>query len=90
MICGVTIRTLVPILTQASGGIIVGIVTRYAGSVRKGFAVVFGVLVTGFAEWFAYGRVVSGSHWAALALVIVATWLHSSYPFLEDFKIKRA
>ena len=42
-----TVHTLIPIVTNACGGIIVGLVTKYAGSVRKGFALIFGILLSG-------------------------------------------
>ena len=42
-----TPQTLIPILTNSVGGIVVGLVTKYAGSVRKGFALIFGMLFTG-------------------------------------------
>ena len=44
--------TLIPIATNACGGIIVGLVTKYAGSVRKGFALIFGILVSGLLQEF--------------------------------------
>eukprot|EP00555_Chaetoceros_dichaeta_P002335 CAMPEP_0198251446 /NCGR_PEP_ID=MMETSP1447-20131203/2278_1 /TAXON_ID=420782 /ORGANISM="Chaetoceros dichaeta, Strain CCMP1751" /LENGTH=318 /DNA_ID=CAMNT_0043936467 /DNA_START=153 /DNA_END=1105 /DNA_ORIENTATION=+ len=47
---GWTIPTLIPITTNAIGGIIVGLVTKYAGSVRKGFALIFGMLFTGMVQ----------------------------------------
>ena len=34
---GWTVRTWIPIVTNAAGGVLVGLVTKYAGSVRKGF-----------------------------------------------------
>lgn len=42
--------TMIPILTNAMGGIVVGLVTKYAGSVRKGFALIFGMLFTGIIQ----------------------------------------
>ena len=41
---GWTPATWIPIITNSMGGIIVGLVTKYAGSVRKGFALIFGIL----------------------------------------------
>jgi solute carrier family 35 (UDP-sugar transporter), member A1/2/3 len=35
----------IPIITQAIGGVLVGLVTKYAGSVRKGFSIVLGILI---------------------------------------------
>jgi hypothetical protein len=38
--------TAIPVLIQAMGGLCVGQVTKYAGGVKKGFAVVSGILLT--------------------------------------------
>lgn len=40
-----TPQTWIPIFTGASGGVLVGLVTKHAGSVRKGFALIFGMLI---------------------------------------------
>jgi len=45
-----TVHTLIPIFTNAAGGIVVGLVTKYAGSVRKGFALIFGMLLSGVVQ----------------------------------------
>lgn len=47
---GWTPKTLIPIFVNACGGIVVGLVTKYAGSVRKGFALIFGLVLSGFAQ----------------------------------------
>jgi solute carrier family 35 (UDP-sugar transporter), member A1/2/3 len=47
-----TLGTLIPISTNAAGGIVVGLVTKYAGSVRKGFALIFGILISGLVQEF--------------------------------------
>ena len=39
---GWTIYTLIPICTNSAGGILVGLVIKYAGNVQKGFALIFG------------------------------------------------
>lgn len=44
---GWTFATMIPIFTNSAGGIVVGLVTKYAGSVRKGFALIFGILLSG-------------------------------------------
>ena len=49
---GWTYTTLIPIATNAAGGIVVGLVTKYAGSVRKGFALIFGILLSGLVQEF--------------------------------------
>jgi UDP-sugar transporter A1/2/3 len=47
---GWTICTLIPILTNSAGGIIVGLVIKYAGNVQKGFALIFGIAFTGIVQ----------------------------------------
>lgn len=44
---GWTLSTFIPIVTNSAGGIVVGLVTKHAGSVRKGFALIFGILLSG-------------------------------------------
>lgn len=73
-------RTLVPVTTNALGGIIIGLVTKYAGGVRKGFALIAGILVTAFAQWAVEGHPLLPKHWMALVLVCISVYLHSKYP----------
>jgi hypothetical protein len=47
---GWTRYTWVPILTQALGGVIVGLVTKHAGGVKKGFALIAGIALTAFVQ----------------------------------------
>jgi UDP-sugar transporter A1/2/3 len=47
---GWTPTTFIPIATNSVGGIIVGLVTKHAGSVRKGFALIFGILLSGLVQ----------------------------------------
>jgi solute carrier family 35 (UDP-sugar transporter), member A1/2/3 len=47
---GWTASTFIPIFTNSAGGIIVGLVTKYSGSVRKGFALIFGILLSGIIQ----------------------------------------
>jgi solute carrier family 35 (UDP-sugar transporter), member A1/2/3 len=41
------------VLSSAVGGVIVGQVTKHAGSVKKGFALIGGILVTALAQYVA-------------------------------------
>merc|ERR1711879_671329 len=41
-----TIQSFVPIFCSALGGICVGLTTKYAGSVYKGYALAFGVIIS--------------------------------------------
>eukprot|EP00797_Seminavis_robusta_P033889 Sro79_g042680.2 (205) ;mRNA; r:31156-31770 len=47
---GWTKKTWIPLCLNAVGGILVGLVTKYAGSVRKGFALVVGLLLSGILQ----------------------------------------
>jgi UDP-sugar transporter A1/2/3 len=47
---GWTASTFIPILTNSAGGIVVGLVTKHVGSVRKGFALIFGILLSGIVQ----------------------------------------
>jgi len=62
---GWTPRTILPVLTNAAGGIVVGLVTKHAGAVRKGFALIFGL---------SREQVVGGG------LAALSLWMHSAYP----------
>ena len=44
---GWTIYTLIPICTNSAGGLLVGLVIKYAGNVQKGFVLIFGIAFTG-------------------------------------------
>jgi UDP-sugar transporter A1/2/3 len=89
--------TLIPILTNAMGGIVVGLVTKYAGSVRKGFALIFGMLLTGIIQSTLDSSVVgdgassSSSSSSGLSmeqivgglLASLSLWLHATHPYVE-------
>lgn len=80
-----TPQTLIPILTNAAGGIVVGLVTKHAGAVKKGFALIFGLLLSGVLQAFMNGdndggpklsvEQIFGGILAALSL-----WMHSAFP----------
>lgn len=81
----------IPIVTNAIGGIIVGIVIKLAGSVRKGFALIFGMLVTGVIQ----ARLEEGSGFvskeqvAGGLIAAVSLWMHATNPqFKFEFKVK--
>lgn len=73
-----TPKTLIPIMTNSLGGIVVGLVTKHAGSVQKGFALIFGLLLSGIIQVGSAGistEQVIGGGLAALSL-----WLHTTHP----------
>ena len=44
---GWTLWTWIPLVLQAAGGVLVGLVTKHAGSVRKGFCLIQGMFLSG-------------------------------------------
>lgn len=80
LFAGITPGAMIPITTQAAGGIVVGLVTKYAGGVRKGFGLVMGILITGLVQNFVQGAQVSHAQLVATPMVILSLFLHSQYP----------
>jgi UDP-sugar transporter A1/2/3 len=77
---GWTAPTFLPALLSAAGGIVIGFVTKYAGGVRKGFAIVGGILLTAMID-VQRGRIeMEWRIWLALPLVFFSTLIHSMYP----------
>ena len=70
------VQVFIPILTNAVGGILVGLVTKYAGSVRKGFALIFGIFLSGIlqSEQVTKEQIVGG------LLAALSLWLHAVNP----------
>jgi len=86
---GWTPPTLIPIVTNALGGIAVGLVTKYAGSVRKGFALIFGLLLSGVVQTLLStegerdeGVNLSKEQIVGGILAAVSLWIHSSWPYV--------
>lgn len=79
-----TPRTIIPILTNAAGGIVVGLVTKYAGSVKKGFALIFGLLLSGILQAVqddgGKGSNISVEHIIGGLIAACSLWLHSAFP----------
>ena len=77
---GWTIKTWIPVITNALGGIVVGLVTKHAGSVKKGFALIFGLLLSGIfqskqQEGITKEQVVGG------ILAAISLWMYSNFPY---------
>jgi UDP-sugar transporter A1/2/3 len=68
---------LIPILTNSVGGILVGLVTKHAGSVRKGFALIFDLLLSGAIQ--AGGTGVSPAQIVRGLLAATSMWLHAKH-----------
>jgi UDP-sugar transporter A1/2/3 len=85
--------TFIPILTNALGGILVGLVTKYAGSVRKGFALIFGLILSGIIQ--AVTERSGGGSWAISTeeilggvLASISLWIHVTNPYKEPITEK--
>lgn len=78
---GWTATTWIPILTNSIGGIIVGLVTKYAGSVRKGFALIFGIFLSGLVQALLQPDVgVTTEQAVGGVLAAISLWIHATNP----------
>jgi len=72
--------TLVPVVTNSLGGLAVGAVTKYAGSVRKGFAITVGLVLSAALRVVVAGRPMTLAIAAAMLLASAGILLHVSQP----------
>jgi UDP-sugar transporter A1/2/3 len=78
---GWTLQTWIPLTTNAAGGLLVGLVTKHAGVVPKGFALIFGMFLSGILQNRLSGDAkVTGQQWAGGALAAVSLYLHAAFP----------
>jgi len=77
---GWTLSCYIPVFTQALGGLIVGLVAKYSDAVKKGFALISGIVLTTLAQAMLESAPLSWHHLSAAVLVAVSTLLHSKYP----------
>jgi solute carrier family 35 (UDP-sugar transporter), member A1/2/3 len=76
-----TPETWIPIVTNCVGGIVVGLVTKYAGAVRKGFALIFGMLISGIVQAMVEPHVkIPARHIVGGILAAISLYLHAAYP----------
>ncbi|XP_022741284.1 CMP-sialic acid transporter 5-like isoform X2 [Durio zibethinus] len=78
---GWTPLTLIPVVANALGGILVGLVTSLAGGVRKGFVIVSALLVTAMLQFLFEGKPPSVYCLVALPLVIGSISIYQKYPY---------
>eukprot|EP00934_Nitzschia_sp_Nitz4_P002181 Nitzschia sp. Nitz4//scaffold161_size51353//45905//47003//NITZ4_006960-RA/size51353-snap-gene-0.7-mRNA-1//1//CDS//3329537945//2181//frame0 len=84
-----TINTWIPILTNSAGGVVVGLVTKYCGSVRKGFGLVFGIFLGGLVQAILQPEVgVSVNQAAGGILAAISLLMHTVNPPLVRKKEK--
>ncbi|XP_052189365.1 UDP-N-acetylglucosamine transporter ROCK1 [Diospyros lotus] len=84
---GWTPLTLIPVISNALGGILVGLVTSHAGGVRKGFVIVSALLVTALLQFIFDGKPPSLYCLLALPLVITSISIYQKYPYQAKKKV---
>lgn len=76
-----TPATFIPIFTNSIGGILVGLVTKYAGSVLKGFALILGIFFSGILQaCFQSEKGIRTEHVVGGLLAALALYIHSTSP----------
>mmetsp|Transcript_24315 Transcript_24315/g.57238 ORF Transcript_24315/g.57238 Transcript_24315/m.57238 type:complete len:335 (+) Transcript_24315:103-1107(+) len=83
---GWTMTTWIPIVTNSIGGIVVGLVTKYAGSVRKGFALIFGMFLSGLVQAFVTAEGVAMEQSVGGVLAALSLWIHATNPHIPKEK----
>ncbi|WCJ31878.1 Nucleotide-sugar transporter family protein [Euphorbia peplus] len=78
---GWTPLTMIPVVANALGGILVGLVTSHAGGVRKGFVIVSALLVTAMLQFIFEGKPPSLYCLLALPLVVSSISIYQKYPY---------
>ncbi|XP_022962789.1 CMP-sialic acid transporter 5-like [Cucurbita moschata] len=78
---GWTLLTMIPVLLNALGGILVGLVTSRAGGVRKGFVIVSALIVTALLQFIFEGKPPSVYCIVALPLVVSSVSMYQKYPY---------
>ncbi|KAL7546619.1 hypothetical protein ACHAWF_009958 [Thalassiosira exigua] len=73
--------TFLPVFTNGVGGVLVSLVIKHAGNVRKGFALIFGILISGILQGSLEGeRAATESQVAGGMLAAASLWMHAAHP----------
>jgi len=75
-----TWQTLIPICVKALGGVLTALVHKHAGSVLKGFSMVFGLLLSGAYQCIWERQPMTSEQLVGTILVMFSTWIHLSNP----------
>ena len=86
---GWTPSCLIPMMSSSCGGVLVGLVIANAGGVRKGFSIIGGILLTGIAQFFLYNAPLSNEMVMALPIVLISTFFHIKFPYVEKEEKKK-
>lgn len=79
---GWSVGTWIPIAVNATGGVLVGLVTKFSGVVPKGFALIVGMFLSGVLQNRFSEKNVSAQQWVGGLLAAVSIWMHSAYPYV--------
>lgn len=72
--------SIIPVAVRALGGVLTALVHKHAGATRKGFALILGLIMTGVTQSWIEGEKLSTDELMAMALVILSSYLHLSFP----------
>lgn len=85
---GYTLTTLIPIINNSMGGILVGLITKLAGSVMKGFALIVGIILSVFFQALLGTGDVNREHYVGSILVVLSVYFHTRFPYHEKRKFE--
>lgn len=74
-----TLQTLIPIVVKASGGVITALVHKYAGSVSKGFALMFGLVLSNMIQLSEKQDSLQTYQVVGTIMIMISTWLHFTH-----------
>lgn len=80
---GWTWKTWIPICSSSAGAILIGLITKYEGAVVKGFAIVFGMIISGILQQLLLAKDGNGVTWNQFlggCLGALSLCLHASFP----------
>lgn len=75
-----TWKTMIPIVVKAAGGVVTALIHKYAGSVAKGFALMFGLLLSGYIQLCMSDETLQPHQVVGTFMIMVSTWLHFTHP----------
>ena len=73
-------KTLIPIIVKATGGVITALVHKYAGSVSKGFALMFGLVLSNMIQLSTKQESLQPYQVVGTIMIMLSTWLHFTHP----------
>ena len=73
-------KTLVPVFTKATAGVLTALVHQHLGSVIKGFALVLGLVFSALLQFALEGDELTTEQLVGTVLVLLSSWLHFANP----------